>query len=783
MWSRSLLKPFCSLVLVQLFLCLPSKSFSAEMVVMNIVLNQEQKGEFFVHLTDDGDFLAKVEDLKTCGINDPKGEVSEIEGESYISLRSMEGLTFVFNEKTLSIEITAKPSLLPKTNIDFTPARQSNVYYPRDNSAFLNYRLNYAESISPDAKNMNLANQMGIRSGDYLFLSDSSYAKTDVDNRFVRLMTNVTHDRRSDMKRVVYGDFFSSSGDLGSSLNMGGISYSKVYRIDPYFIRYPMLDISGSASLPSEVDVYLDGMKIRTERLSPGEFELRNISHYGGASTVEVVIRDVFGREERIIQPFYFTDTLLKEGLHEYSYDIGLLREDFGVESNRYGEMAMSFFHRYGMNDRFTVGFRGEGGSGLFNIGPQGSYLLGDAGIFTGSMAGSMGEEGFGLAFSLSHSYQNRKVNTRLSVKGYTEEYSTTGSGLLTEKPKYEAGAGIGYNAREFGSISIDYTTLKGYEGGDRDVASATYNKSIMGKVSVFLTLRNIKEEESSSEVFAGLSYYPWSDTSLSANYQKVEEKTVEAIMVQKNTPSGEGFSYRATVEKIDSPDGSAGRVNPFLQYNSRRGILSAEYSAVSGEGEETRISQITASGAVVYVGDDVRLTRPVYDSFGLVKVGSLEGIRVYQSGQEIGRTDSSGRLLIPSLGSYYDNLVSIEDKDIPMNFTISEVQKYISPPLGSGSLIDFDVTKFQAITGTLMVKADGEIKPVEYREVNVTVDGKDSTFPTGKGGEFYLENMKAGIYKATFEHYKKTCFFDIIIPESEETIIDLGGITCEDIH
>ena len=65
------------------------------------------------------------------------------------------------------------------------------------------------------------------------------------------------------------------------------------------------------------------------------EFELKNIAPIraramGGGN------RDPFGREERVQSPFYFTDTVLREGLSEYSYNMGF-SENFGAESNDYG--------------------------------------------------------------------------------------------------------------------------------------------------------------------------------------------------------------------------------------------------------------------------------------------------------------------------------------------------------------------------------------------------------------------------------------------------------------
>jgi outer membrane usher protein FimD/PapC len=587
------------------------------------------------------------------------------------------------------------------------------------------------------------------------------------------------------MQRITAGDFFASSGDLGSTINLGGFSYSKIYRMDPYFIKNPMLDIAGLISLPSDAEIYLNGMRVRTEKLLPGEFMLKNISYYGGASILDVVIKDSLGREQRIISPFYFTDILLKKGIHEYSYNMGFMREEFGVESNRYSDLALSAFHRYGIGNSLTLGFRAEATEDLYNLGPQTSYLIPNAGIITMSLASSIGSKGkTGFAGSLNHTYQGRKVNTRLLINGFTEDYSTIISEPSDEKTKYEVGAGIGYSTKDLGSVALDFTAIKKYRGQDRQAAAVTYSRNLSSKVTIFGTFKNIREEKSANEFFIGISYYPGKDTSISARYERSDDTNTEVLEVQKNSPMGEGFGYRASFERADSNTVTTNTVNPLMQYNARYGIYTAECRAQSGgTGKVNDTYQLSASGGVAYIGNTFGFSRPINDSFGLVKVGETEGVRVYLSNEEIGRTDSSGKVFVPNLNSYYDNQVSIGDKDIPINYSISEVTKYISPPFRSGSLIKFDVMKFQAITGKLEIKVNGEVKPAEFYEVRMAVDGKELTFPTGKDGEFYLEDIKPGRYTSSFKYMEKTCSFDIIIPESEEIIIDLGKVVCEAVN
>ncbi len=55
--------------------------------------------------------------------------------------------------------------------------------------------------------------------------------------------------------------------------------------------------------------------------------------------------------------------------------------------------------------------------------------------------------------------------------------------------------------------------------------------------------------------------------------------------------------------------------------------------------------------------------------------------MKVYSSNQLVGVTDKKEEVIVPNLVSYLDNRLSIEDKDIPVNYDISEIVKYVSTP------------------------------------------------------------------------------------------------------
>jgi outer membrane usher protein len=767
------------------FLFLPSAVRCADSFYVKVFLNGQVKGEFLVRLLDDGDFLVRTADLAAMGLSVPPGRTTEVDGEPHRSLRSLEKISFVFREKTLSLEMTAHPSVLPMRIVDFLPPRQPKVLYPKDPSGFFNYGVTWTGGNPGDAESLDVTGQVGARRGDFLFLSDAAFEKTRADQRLVRLSTNVTRDRRESMQRLVFGDLTASSGDLGTGVNLGGIGFSKIYRIDPYFLRYPLAGVGGMVSLPSEAEVYLGGTRIRTEKLSPGQFELKNISSLGGRSDVTVVIRDPFGREQTIRSPFYFTETLLEKGLHEYSYNAGFLRRKFGEESDRYGPVAFSAFHNYGVSDRVTLGGRGEGAGDGANVGPQAAFRVGDAGIVALSLAGSVRRDGrLGVAGEATHSFQGGPVSTRIFFKGMSRDYAVAAEEVQgsTDSVRYEVAAGAGYGTPRMGTFSIDADVLRRYTGTDRRTLTASYSRNVGWNVSVLGSFRNVREGETVNELTLGVNYYPGRDLSLSASYREAGGVRNETVQARKNLPAGEGWGYNVSVERNDSVALSSTAVNPALQYNARFGSYAAEYRGerIDGDGERG-ILRLSAFGGVAFVGGTLGVSRPITDSFGLVSVGGLEGIRVYHNNQEMGRTDGRGRLFLPDLGSYYENQISIADKDVPIEYSLREVLKVVSPPLRSGSRIPFDVKRVQAVTGKMGMRRDGEWKPAEYVEVRLHVEGREIAFPTGKGGEFYVEDLGPGTHPASVEQGGKRCLLEMKVPVTDEMIVDLGRLTCED--
>ena len=745
---------------------------SQEAAILKLILNEEDKGEFFVILAPDSDIWIRRDALDNMKLKEKLGRDIQYDGDAYVSLRSIQGLEFRIDEKAVALRITADPSLFRKHSIDISYEIPYDVTYTKDTSAFLNYALIYTDEA--DESSFDMSGELGISAGDYLGMTTFAYTDTDTGDadNFVRLMTNLTFNDRQRLSALILGDFSALSGTLGSGVTLGGINFSKNFSIAPYFIQYPSLNLSGTLETPSDIEVYLNDLLVRKERLSPGEFLFTDVPATVGLGTASIVIKDAYGREKIISTPYYYTDKLLKKGLHEYSYSIGFLREKLGEKSFSYSNAAFLGFHSFGFTNNFKAGYAAEASEDLINIGPTASISVFDAGVLDTAIAlsNSSGESGY--SGFLGYSFQSNNIGIRVSLRSNSKEYSNLIIKPPDDKAKLQFSSVAGFKTKGFGSFTAGYSSSNMHIGTNTSRITISYSKPITRNASFFLIASETKNTATEDEIFLGLHIYLGRRVSGNISYTGGEDKERRKISIHKGLPVGSGFGFRADVESSKGQN----NINGGLQYQNRHGLYDAQYH----RREDTDGYRFSVSGGIGYIGKSIFFSRPINDSFAKVTVGKQEGVRVYYYGNEAGRTNRNGNLIIPNLHSFDNNKISIENRDIPINYNVPSFTKYIVPPYRSGSLVRFDTHKIQGITGTVYLLDGGVKMPIESTVMLVHVGGRPVEGLIGMEGEFYLENIPAGEYSAEITYIGKDCEFDIIIPESDEMFIDLGEQICE---
>jgi outer membrane usher protein FimD/PapC len=68
-----------------------------------------------------------------------------------------------------------------------------------------------------------------------------------------------------------------------------------------------------------------------TSSVQPGPFQLTNVPIVTGAGQMQLVVRDLLGRETVISQSYCIAPVLLAPGVTDFSFEAGALRENYGT--------------------------------------------------------------------------------------------------------------------------------------------------------------------------------------------------------------------------------------------------------------------------------------------------------------------------------------------------------------------------------------------------------------------------------------------------------------------
>jgi len=272
-------------------------------------------------------------------------------------------------------------------------------------------------------------------------------------------------------------------------------------------------------------------------------------------------------------------------------------------------------------------------------------------------------------------------------------------------------------------------------------------------------------------ELMTTLSYAFSGGYSAVASGRVSRDREAVRLDASKSLPSSEGFGYRASATLAEEFSGEA-----FMQYQALFGRYGARYSMYGLDPQLT----LDAAGAVVVVpGAGVFPTLPVQSSYGVIRLAGVRGVRGFGNHQELGKTDSNGTLIVPNLLTYYGNHLSIASEDVPLEYEMHSTETVLAPPPRGVALAEFRVRIPRFYRGHLSIVDGGKRVVPKYGQVRIEFDGEEVFSPLGEEGEFELSGLEPGAHAALIEWGDGTCAFVLMLPVSEDTVSDLGTITC----
>ena len=754
---------------------------------LHATINRIDLGDVFA-LVRASDFLLRVVDLEKPGLH-LEGGAREKRGEDVlVSLRSLAPkIAFVFDEENLALSLTADPSLFGSTAFDLRAKRPDQIIYATAPSLFVNYLVGATDLQSRSQTTGNAYGEAGLSvRGQLLFASVNSqckYGGTLFDHwncSGERMMTNLVLDWKSKLTRIVLGDATATSDVLGGGAVMGGLSISRAFALDPYFVFLPTMQLSGTAMTPSTVEVYVNGQLVRRETLAPGQFNLQNVPLTNGSGETRVVVRDAFGGQQTMSSPYYLALGTLAKGLSDFSYNAGFVRQGFGTESWNYGKPAFLVRHRLGVTNWLTVGARAEGTPNMLSAGATLAVRLPWGELGAAAAASVQGQDA-GAAALLSYSYVGRPVLVQVGVRYQSDDYANLSLAPANDRQRLDLTATTAMALWKRANASLQFERAVSRDSGWFNRVTLQCNQTITRWMYAFATVNNTYWQSYPVELstFVGLSFSVAERTTAGGSHlrhwggQAGTNETTQAT-VQQSLPVGPGFGYRLTVAQGENDVNDAD-----VQYQGAHGRIEADYQHNGYDESDRGHASLTATGGLVLIGGNAYLTRPVQDSYALIRVPGVPGVHGMLSNQIVGTTDSKGDLLLPSLLSYYGNRVGIDDRDIPLDHDIGNTELTIAPPNRGGAIVTFPVRRVLAAAGTVVVEEAGKAIVPAYGQISVKVGEQQMDSPLDEAGNFYLENVSPGSYSAEVQYATGACTFPLVVPASPTALVQVGTARC----
>ncbi len=766
-----------ALALGLLLLASPALAEQVQEIVLGVLLNNQDKGSFIIHLDPAGQALIDREDFGRLGI-DPNALPVQAEGR-WLAPANWTGVeqSLDFEQGILYLHIP--PHYLQRSEMATGGAPVQRVEPTPGNGFYTNYALTYAwDQTARDALNGSF--ELAGRMGRFLLFTSLNYYGSPAANKpWVRNLTQVVHDDPDSLRRWTVGDFSLFSGSLGSGGLYGGIKLEKTFVLDPLLRRYPGMGIGGMLENPATVEIYVNDVLVDKRELPAGPFNAASLPVMNGSGNVRLVIRDIFGREMIIDRPYYINTLMLKPGLDEYQLGIGYQRLNQGQSSNDYGDPALAGFYRRGLSNWLTAGIRGEADSGMINIGPTANLTLFGRGFLDLSTAWSHDGAGNGLGGQANFAIPYGRGTLSGSVRKFSGAYAnlapkTEGKKQLASDYSLTAS----WYAGALGSLTVTCGRLAYHDDEPgRTRLSLIYQRSLFRSGNLNLTLQRLRDDDGrvDNSVLLTLQFaLDGGRRYVSFQGGSAQGRNASTLSLYRNMPYSLGNGYRLQLQYDEAASRSwLGYAR--IERNGRWLRSSLDYT----DNGEQRSGLARVSGALAWLGGEVHLSRPINDAYALVRTG-MPGVEVKLNGQLAGRTGKRGSLLVPGLINYSRNNLGIDLSELPLGYTlVDDTTEALAPYYRGGVVADFRIRAMRSVEGRLRWWQDGQFHAVEFAGLDISGGGIKRTTFTGYDGLFYFDNLPAGAYTLRMYKNDRECRAGIEVPAVDEPGLDLGEIDC----
>jgi outer membrane usher protein len=707
----------------------------------------------------DGRFSARRSELRELGIKAPgSGKDDDV-----IAFETIPGFGMRYDEPTQKLHLTLSPESRLAREYN---AREANglvlkpeIGISREYGSVLNYNL-FGTAARGYGSGAKMFTTGAVTLDHRLFspygvIENSAIGGTTLTRQgLLRLESSYTYAHHSSSTLITAGDAISGGLAWTRPIRFGGGRISRQFSLRPDLVTAPMPSVSGSAAVPSTVDVYVDNMRIASQEVSSGPFRISNLPVPGESGTARVVVRDISGKETVTSVPFFTSPKLLSAGQFDYSLDAGAPRQNYAVESFDYSKRIMGMGSaRYGFNDRFTFEGHAETTKGLMGGGIGATFSAGPIGLFSVAGAASrFREKTGGLGFA-SWQLGLRGVFIGASTQRTLGRYEDVASVTANPNPRlfnsnlidsgfYQSSAsprvartidrvtmGIPFEKLN-ASLALSFTNIERDNRERSQLLGLTYSQTFRKHYNTYISAYADLADRRHMGVIAGLSFTIGQGLIAQSAASLTRESRTASVELSRPMGSKE-HDYGWRIYDSEGTSSSRGASGTYRGPWARAGAgVRQESNLVGGYGE--------LDGAIVMTPSGVFATQRVNDAFAVVNVGTA-GVEVLHENRVIGRTGWLGKLVVPDAQSFLRTKIAISPETLPGEHHASITETDIIPGFRGSSTVNVKAIAAQD-------SARIEIRDVKGTQISAgsraTHEETGHVYTIGYGGLTYIPEI-----------------------------------------
>jgi len=713
---------------------------------------------------DNGSLSATRKELEALGLKVP----DKYHPDDVVKLSYLTDVHYRYDEPKQTIDISVDVEhRLPKV-YDAHAVVKSMPTTQADTGLVVNYLLFGGaghDRLSPNWQLQGVSATLDARFfSPYGVFSQSAIVATDSMSQFIsqhqRLDSTWTYADPDSLRVYRAGDMISGGLAWTRPIRLGGFQAQSDFAIRPDLVTLPLPSFSGSAAVPSTVDIYVNNVRTISQNVDGGPFRISNVPILSGQGDANIVVRDASGHEMQTTMPFVVSSKLLRQGFFDFSVEAGLPRQFYGVVSDNYAKQpAASATSRYGLTDQITLEAHAEGSTRLANVGVGAAAGINSLGVFSTALAGSRESGSTGAqiyaSFDTMLFAMNLSVSTQRTIANYDDLAAVTyvqtlngqsaafqaavaASGFYQKSPislfrppriRDQVSIGIPLPLHA-GSINLGYVREADQLGNHVRVLDISYSRQLPYNASLFATAYSDLDNRKNVGISIGVSIPLGIGMTGSTGTSRDRSGLTAVTQVSKpltQEPGSLGWDFR-------DMEGQQAQRSASASYRSNFGTVQGTVNQRQREFSGTFQNE----GSVVLASNDIFFGNRIDDAFAVINAGA-PGLQVLSENRPVAVTNGNGKALVPTLNSYQSNKISIDPRDLPLNASILTTQEFLSPAYRSGVIVDFGI---KTDLRSAIVILDGPNGQPLQAGLHGTLNG--SVFVVGYDGRAYIENLDA---------------------------------------